>query len=93
MISGVVLLIGVVVGLFLPMLVGDVEIPDSIYLIYALFLVDCLCSYFLAYKKSLLYADMMNYIPDTIYLSRIWCRMSCRSMCWWHSTILSCSSS
>ena len=66
-ISGVVLLIGVVVGLFLPILVGDVEIPDSIYLIYALFLVDCLCSYFLAYKKSLLYADMMNYIPDTIY--------------------------
>ena len=66
-ISGVVLAIGVVVGLFLPMLVGDVEIPDSIYLIYVLFLLDCLCSYFLAYKKSLLYADMMNYIPDTIY--------------------------
>ena len=66
-ISGVVLAIGVVVGLFLPILVGDVEIPDSIYLIYVLFLADCLCSYFLAYKKSLLYADMMNYIPDTIY--------------------------
>ena len=66
-ISGVVLLIGIGVGLFLPMLVGDVEIPDSIYLIYVLFLADCLCSYFLAYKKSLLYADMMNYIPDTIY--------------------------
>lgn len=66
-ISGVVLAIGVVVGLFLQILVGDVEIPDSIYLIYVLFLADCLCSYFLAYKKSLLYADMMNYIPDTIY--------------------------
>ena len=37
-ISGVVLLIGIGVGLFLPMLVGDVEIPDSIYLIYVLFL-------------------------------------------------------
>lgn len=66
-ISGVVLLIGAVVGLFLPLLVGDVEISDSIYLIYALFLADCLCSYFLAYKKSLLYADLMNYIPDAIY--------------------------
>lgn len=66
-ISGVVLLIGVVVGCFLPLLVGDVDIPDSIYLIYVLFLADCLCSYFLAYKKSLLYADLMNYIPDTIY--------------------------
>lgn len=66
-ISGVVLAIGVVVALFLPILVGDVQIADSIYLIYVLFLADCLCSYFLAYKKSLLYADMMNYIPDTIY--------------------------
>lgn len=66
-ISGVVLLIGAVVGLFLPLLVGDVEIADSIYLIYVLFLADCLCSYFLAYKKSLLYADLMNYVPDTIY--------------------------
>lgn len=66
-ISGVVLLIGAVVGLFLPLLVGDVDISDSIYLIYALFLADCLCSYFLAYKKSLLYADLMNYIPDAIY--------------------------
>ena len=66
-ISGVVLLIGIVVGFFLPLLVGDVEIADSIYLIYVLFLADCLSSYFLAYKKSLLYADLMNYIPDTIY--------------------------
>lgn len=66
-ISGVVLFIGAAVGFFLPLLVGDVEIPDSIYLIYVLFLADCLCSYFLAYKKSLLYADLMNYIPDAIY--------------------------
>lgn len=66
-ISGVVLLIGIIVSFFLPLLVGDVDIPDSIYLIYALFLADCLCSYFLAYKKSLLYADLMNYIPDAIY--------------------------
>lgn len=68
-ISGVVLLIGAVVGLFLPLLVGDVDIPDSVYLIYTLFLADCLCSYFLAYKKSLLYADLMNYIPDAIYFA------------------------
>lgn len=66
-ISGIVLLIGVVVGFFLPLIVGEVNISDSIYLIYILFLIDCLCSYFLAYKKSLLYADLMNYIPDSIY--------------------------
>lgn len=66
-ISGVVLLIGIPVGLLLPRLVGDAQIPDSIYLIYALFLADCISSYFLAYKKSLLYADLKNYIPDAIY--------------------------
>ena len=68
-ISGIVLLIGAVVVFFLPFLVGDVDIPDSIYLIYMLFLADCLCSYFLAYKKSLLYADLLNYIPDAIYFA------------------------
>lgn len=67
MISGVVLAIGAIVALFLPFLVGGADVPDSIYLIYVLFLADCLCSYFLAYKKSLLYADIMNYVPDAIY--------------------------
>ena len=49
-ISGVVLLIGIAVVFFLPLLVGNVEIPDSIYLIYVLFLADCLSSYFLGTK-------------------------------------------
>lgn len=66
-ISGAILLIGIVISFFLPTLVGDAEIHDSIYLIFALFLIDCLCSYFLAYKKSLLYASQMNYIADIIY--------------------------
>lgn len=66
-ISGVILLIGIVVSFFLPALVGDAEVHDNIYLIFALFLIDCLCSYFLAYKKSLLYASQMNYVADFIY--------------------------
>lgn len=66
-ISAIVLCIGLVVALFLPMLTADAVLHDSIYLIFALFVVDCLCSYFLGYKKSLLYADMANYIPDAIY--------------------------
>lgn len=68
-ISGIILLIGIVVSFFLPALVGDAEIHDSIYLIFALFLIDCLCSYFLAYKKSLLYASQMNYVADLIYFA------------------------
>lgn len=68
-ISVVVLLIGAVVGCFLPLLVGKANISDSIYLIYILFLADCISSYFFVYKKSLLYADLKNYIPDAIYFA------------------------
>ncbi|MCQ2519095.1 MAG: hypothetical protein MJ107_01050 [Lachnospiraceae bacterium] len=66
-ISGVVLLIGVVVAFFLPLLTDGAKIKENIYLIFVLFIFDCVCSYFLGYKKSMLYADMVNFIPDTIY--------------------------
>lgn len=68
-ISGIILLIGAAVSFFLPSLVGDADIHDNIYLIFALYLVDCLCSYFLAYKKSLLYASQMNYVADFAYFA------------------------
>lgn len=68
-ISGIILLIGVIVSFFLPALVGDADVHDNIYLIFALFLVDCLCSYFLAYKRSLLYASQMNYVADLVYFA------------------------
>lgn len=66
-ISIIVLFISIIVSFFLPALVGDVEIHDNIYFIFSLFLFDCLCSYFLAYKRSLLYASQMNYVADLIF--------------------------
>lgn len=66
-ISGVVLLIGCILTPFLPGIVGEVEIKVNLYLIFALFLLDCLSSYFLSYKKSLLYAYQMSYVLDTIH--------------------------
>ncbi|WP_367566853.1 lipopolysaccharide biosynthesis protein [Lacrimispora sp.] len=66
-ISGVVLLIGIVLMFFIPALVGDVVIHESLYLIFGLFMTDCLVSYFLSYKKSLLYAYQMNYILDGVH--------------------------
>lgn len=68
-ISGIVLFIGILISFFLPYLTRDAAIHDNIFFIFILFLVDCLCSYFLAYKKSLLYADQMNYIADLIYFT------------------------
>lgn len=66
-ISGIVLLIGCALTPFLPGIVGTVEIRDNLYLIFGLFLLDCLSSYFLSYKKSLLYAHQMSYVLDTIH--------------------------
>lgn len=66
-ISCVVLLIGCILIPFLPGIVGEVELKDNLYLIFVLFLLDCLSSYFLSYKKSLLYAHQMSYVLDTIH--------------------------
>lgn len=66
-ISVIVLFISIIISFFLPALIGDVEIHDNIYLIFLLFFIDCICSYFLAYKRSLLYASQMNYVADLIF--------------------------
>ncbi|WP_349671683.1 hypothetical protein [Lacrimispora sp.] len=66
-ISFVILLIGIVVAFFIPGLVGTVTVHENLYLIFALFMADCLISYFLSYKKSLLYAYQMNYVLDGVH--------------------------
>lgn len=66
-ISGVVLIIGLVLMFFIPDLVGTVTVRESLYLIFGLFMADCLASYFLSYKKSVLYAYQMNYVLDGVH--------------------------
>ena len=66
-ISMVVLIIGCVIMAFIPKITGDVVINDNLYLVFLLFLLDCLVSYFLSYKKSLLYAYQLNYVLDGIH--------------------------
>lgn len=66
-ISGVVLIIGLVLMFFIPDLVGIVAVRESLYLIFGLFMADCLASYFLSYKKSILYAYQMNYVLDGVH--------------------------
>jgi hypothetical protein len=66
-ISVLVLIIGSVLMVFIPGVVGNVVINDNIYLIFLLFLLDCLVSYFLSYKKSLLYAYQLNFVLDGIH--------------------------
>ena len=64
----VVVVIGLLIMPFIGLIVGKVNIPENIYIIYALFLVDVACSYTLAYKRSILYADQKNFFINGVHI-------------------------
>lgn len=67
-IAAAVLIVGMLIAVFLPQMVVTSEIQDNIFFIFGLFLIDCLCSYFLlAYRRSLLFAYQKNYVLDTVH--------------------------
>ncbi len=64
----IVLILGLIVIPFLPLIVKDITININIVLVYLLFLIDIVLSYFLSYKRSILYADQKNYIINIIHI-------------------------
>ena len=56
----VILLIGLIIMLFLNLIVKDYTI-DNLYLIYFLYLLNTVITYFISYKDALLYADQKYY--------------------------------
>ena len=67
-ISIIIFVLGLCFIPFLPHFVGKVTIKINIILIYLLFLLDIVASYFLSYKRSMLYADQKNYIISLIHI-------------------------
>lgn len=67
-ISVVVLLIGLAIIPFLNSIVGQVNVTESIHLIFALFLIDTCASYLLSYKASILYANQKNFVISLIHI-------------------------
>lgn len=64
-IGSVVLGAGLCVIPFLGQMIGDVpDIPENIYLIYILYLVNSASSYFFVYKKSIIIADQRQYVVN-----------------------------
>ena len=61
-------IIGILIIPFLKRIVGDVNIPENIILIYALFLIDIIASYLLTYKRSILYANQKTYIINIVHI-------------------------
>lgn len=63
----VVLFLGLLLTPFIPYLIkGNSQIQESLYLIYALFVINSGISYFFVYKQSLIIADQKNYIVSLI---------------------------
>lgn len=70
-------IIGIIVGFlgigiipFLSMITGTVTVKINITIVYLLFLSDTIFSYFLSYKRSILYANQENYyisVTDIFY--------------------------
>lgn len=67
-IASITFLLGILVIPFLPRIVGEVAITESIYIIYAMFLIDAVISYLLSYKRSILYANQENYLVNLVHI-------------------------
>lgn len=60
LIAIIVATVGILIMPFLNIIVGKVSISLDIHVVFILFLIDVVCSYLLAYKQSILYADQQN---------------------------------
>lgn len=67
-IAFIVLIIGIIVIPFLPIIVGENNIKENINLIYILFLTDTVISYLLTYKRSILQSNEKAYVINIIHI-------------------------
>ncbi len=67
-ISGVILILGISLIPFLKYIVGEVAIQDNLTMIYIWCLLDVVVSYWLTYKRSILYADQKTYIVNIVHI-------------------------
>lgn len=64
----IVTIIGLLIIPFIPNIVGEVNIKESITILYLVCLLDTVLSYLMTYKRSLLYADQRNYIINFVHI-------------------------
>lgn len=65
--GGIIFVIGMMVTPFIYKITGSVDIEYSLYVIFPLFVFDAAFSYFLSYKRSILFVHQDNYIIDAIH--------------------------
>lgn len=69
LIALLVSIIGIVIIPFLPFITGEVTIHVNTTIVYLLFLLDSVFSYFLSYKRSILYANQKHYVVHIIHIA------------------------
>ena len=67
-IAMIVLIIGISIMPFLKYVIGEVKVNINLNAIYILFLLDTVASYFLSYKRSILYANQKNYLINIVHI-------------------------
>ena len=63
----IVFIIGIIIIPFLPKIVGEVNVNESIVIIYLLFLLDTILSYLFTYKRTIIIANQRNYYINIIH--------------------------
>ena len=64
----IVLILGICIMPFLNSFVGNLTIDINIKVVYLLFIIDIVCSYFLSYKRSILVANQKNYLINIVHI-------------------------
>lgn len=67
----VVFIIGILILPFISFFIDATQVSVNIYVVYFLFLIDATISYFVTYKRSIIYANQKNRILDLIHLGSI----------------------
>jgi len=67
-ISIIIFILGLAITPFLEIFTGNITIDINIKLVYLLFVIDIVASYFLSYKRSIIIANQKNYIITIIHI-------------------------
>lgn len=64
----IIFIFGLILLPFLKIITGDITVNINIYIIYLLFLISTLTSYFMIYKRNLIIATQRNYIINIVHM-------------------------
>ncbi|SEF54865.1 Membrane protein involved in the export of O-antigen and teichoic acid [Eubacterium ruminantium] len=67
-VAGIISVIGICLIPVLPLITGKVEADVNLTLVFIIYLLDVVLSYFLSYKRSILYADQKNYFISIVHI-------------------------